>query len=158
MVFVLTSICVISAFFLGLTHSLTADRIRFQEEMAEKRALKSVLPYAVDFSKETPGYYKGLNSEGEIVGYAFIGEGKGYSSTIRIMIGIDTKGVLQNIKIISQKETPGLGAKIEEQWFQGQFGKKEFDEIDTVTGATNSSKAVKDTVKSALEKFLDVLS
>lgn len=142
MILVITIICIVSAFLLGVTYSVTIDKIKFQEELAERNALKTVLPNAVDFSKETPVYYKGFNSEGEIIGFAFLGEGRGYSSIIRVMVGVDTEGKVQGIKILSQKETPGLGAKIEEAWFQKQFSERDIDDIDTITGATISSNAV----------------
>lgn len=160
LILVLTSICIIAGLFLGLTYSVTIDKIKYQEEMAEKRAISAVLPNAKEFSTkisvEAMEYYKGFDSEGNIVGYAFIGEGKGYSSKIRIMIGIDTAGGISGIKIISQQETPGLGSKIREPWFQEQFKVKGVDKVDTITGATITSKAVKNTVKDAIEKMSEV--
>lgn len=177
LVIVLTTICIITSTFLGLTYSVTKARIRLQEENIEREALKTVLPSADIFS-ETKGnamkYYKGLDKNGDIIGYAFIGEGKGYSSTIRIIIGIDPNGVLQGIKIISQQETPGLGARVDEvracgtiwdilkgkkiekpkgPWFQEQFKGRDPDSVDIITGATITSKAVIETVKSTIEKF-----
>lgn len=157
LILVLTIICVIAAFLLGLTYNLTAEKIKYQEEMAEKRALKSVLLGAADFSKKISGkeieYYKGLDSSGEVIGYAFIGEGKGYSSIIRIMIGVDMQNNIKGINIIAQQETPGLGTKVGEPRFQEQFAKKSIDKVDTITGATISSRAVRDIVKTAIEKF-----
>lgn len=156
LILVLTIICVIAAFLLGLTYNLTADKIRYQEEMAEKRALESVISSAIDFKKisgRTMEYYNAYDSNGKVMGYAFIGEGKGYSSIIKIMIGVDTQNNVKAVGIISQQETPGLGAKISEQWFQEQFSKKPVDKIDTITGATISSRAVRDIVKTAVEKF-----
>lgn len=152
MILVLTIICIISAFLLGLTYSMTIDKIKFQEELAEENALRAVLPNAVDFSKETPVYYKGFDSKGEIIGYAFLGERKGYSSIIRVMIGVDTNGKVHGIKILSQKETPGLGARIEEPWFQRQFSEEDINDIDTITGATISSGTVIGIVKEIYEK------
>jgi Na+-translocating ferredoxin:NAD+ oxidoreductase RnfG subunit len=40
--------------------------------------------------------------------------GKGYSSTIETIVGVTTGGSICGIKIVSQKETPGLGAKVQE--------------------------------------------
>lgn len=149
---VLTIICVIAGFLLGLTYNLTADKIRYQEEKAEKDALRAVLPDASDFSKETPASYKGLNTEGRIVGYAYIAEGKGYSSTIKVVVGTDTEGNIVGIKILSQSETPGLGNRITDPNFQGQFSRKSIDDVDTITGATISSRAVIEIVRKAHEK------
>ena len=74
------------------------------------------------------------------------------------MVGMDTNGIITHIKILSQDETPGLGAKIvevangeSEPWFQRQFsGKKASDldhAVDAITGATITSKAVIDSIQ-----------
>lgn len=149
---VLTIICVIAGFLLGLTYNLTADKIKYQAEKAENDALKSVLPNALDFSKDSVVSYKGLDSEGQIIGFAYLGEGKGYSSTIRVMIGTDTGGQIVGIKILSQQETPGLGTRITDPNFQEQFSMKSIDRVDTITGATISSRAVIEIVRKAYEE------
>lgn len=91
-------------------------------------------------------------------GYVFIARGAGYSSTIETMVGV---------KILSQRQTPGLGARIKdirygesEPWFTGQFrGKtvsgnirvtKDGGYIDAVTGARISSHAVTDSINRGL--------
>lgn len=178
LIIVLTTICIITGSLLGLTYNVTKDKIKLQEENLEMEALKTVLPDAIEFSKKLKGnvidYYKALDNNGSVMGYAFIGEGKGYSSTIRIMIGVNPEGILQGIKIISQQETPGLGSKVDETkssgtlwdilkgkhlekpkgpWFQEQFRNRAPDSVEAITGATITSKAVIDTVKGAVEKF-----
>jgi electron transport complex protein RnfG len=178
MVVVLTIICVFSALLLGVTYNLTIKNIQLQMVNAEKESLKSVLPDAKDFSQKISGkaieYYKGFDEANSIVGYAFIGEGKGYSGPIVIMIGVDKNLDIKGIKILSQRETPGLGSRVEEvsgggtiwdlfkgkrveksnePWFQKQFREKSIDKVDTITGATITSRAVIDAVKDAVEKF-----
>jgi electron transport complex protein RnfG len=157
---------------------MTVEKIKFQMENLENESLKSVLPEASDFSKKIKGktmeYYEGKNN-GDLVGYAFIGEGKGYSGPINIMIGVDKDGKTLGIKIISQRETPGLGSRVEEvkgggtvwdvlkgkkiektgePWFQKQFKEKPINEIDIITGATITSKAVINAVKDTIDKFM----
>jgi electron transport complex protein RnfG len=89
------------------------------------------------------------------------------------MIGVDTAGVIQGMKILSQAETPGLGAKITEvkygdkwPWFQHQFIGKKGDnlqvdkdggEIKSVTGATISSRAVTKAVREGVLKLEKLL-
>ena len=67
---------------------------------------------------------------------------------------------MTGIDFIAQNETPGLGARIEESWFKDQFiGKtppftlvdegtqnKASNEIDGITGATYTSRYVRDMV------------
>ena len=47
-------------------------------------------------------------------GYTFTAYGKGYSSTIETIVGVVPDGSISGIKIVDQKETPGLGAKVQE--------------------------------------------
>jgi len=178
MVLVLTIICIIAALLLGITYTLTIENIQLQMENAEKESLKSVLPDAKDFSQKITGknmeYYKGFDVSGNVIGYALIGEGKGYSGPILVMIGVDKDINIKGIKILSHRETPGLGSRVEEvaggrtvwdllkgkktekslePWFQKQFREKPIDKVDTITGATITSKAVIDAVKDNIEKF-----
>ena len=61
-------------------------------------------------------YFTAYASEArEVVrGYTFTAYGKGYSSTIETIVGVDPDGSICGIKIVDQKETPGLGAKVQE--------------------------------------------
>ena len=94
--------------------------------------------------------------------YAAQFSGPGLWGKIDVMVGFrDTAGStagnysLTGIGIISQNETPGLGARIEEAWFTGQFDGKwgpfrlveegtasKVNEIDGITGATRTSVAM----------------
>lgn len=180
LILVLTIISVIAALLLGVTYNVTVDKIERQKELSSKEALKSVLPDAVNFSQKIKGreieYYKGLDTDNNVTGYALMGEGRGYSSVISVMMGIDLQGGIKGIKILSQNETPGLGSKVEEvksartiwdlfkkkpgvreklvePWFQKQFKEKSIDKADIITGATITSKAVINIVKNTVEKF-----
>lgn len=181
LIITLTLVCVISAVLLGFTYDLTLHKIELQEKKEEEEAVEYVLPQAKKISSKIKGkemdYYQGYDSSGKLAGYAFLGSGKGYSSTIRIMIGVDTKMSIQKIKIISQQETPGLGDKVDQvkstgtlwdilkgkklekpaqPWYQAQFNNKSLDtinEVKFITGATITSKAVFDIVKDTIEKF-----
>lgn len=61
-------------------------------------------------------YYTAYAEEGstEVLGYSFIAYGKGYSSTLVTMVGVDASYAVTGIRIISQQETPGLGTKVQE--------------------------------------------
>ncbi len=174
---------------LAIVYNATEGKRKEILEEERQKALFEVLPRAKAFELVRKGdifYYIGYESKDreKIVGVAFIAEGKGYSSTIVIMVGITPDGEITGLKILSQKETPGLGAKIEEvhssktirnifsksaeggrvdekPWFQQQFvGKKledlYIDKMDTVTGATISSGAVIDSVREKIEKVYGV--
>ncbi len=91
--------------------------------------------------------------------------GTGLWGVIIAHAGFDTQtGKMTGIDFIKQSETPGLGARISEDWFREQFrGKKgpftyvpegENDgenQFDAITGATVTTKAVKEIVNKAAE-------
>ncbi|MHB9028341.1 MAG: RnfABCDGE type electron transport complex subunit G [Candidatus Latescibacterota bacterium] len=112
-------------------------------------------------------------SKSQIGGYVFVARGKGYSSVIETMVGIDREGKIIGTQVVSQLETPGLGTKVMEirhgendPWFQRQFiGKSIQDDlrvnkdggvIDSITGATISSRAMTNSIREGLEKMKGV--
>jgi electron transport complex protein RnfG len=93
----------------------------------------------------------------------------GYSGSIKLLVGVYYDGTLAGVRVISHKETPGLGDKINEKktdWilkFQGLSltnpiesrwaVKKDGGEFDQFTGATITPRAVVTAVKNALHFF-----
>ncbi len=93
----------------------------------------------------------------------------GYNGNITLLAGINSDGSLRGVRIISHKETPGLGDAIEiekSDWaldFSGKSlsnpepdqwaVKRDGGEFDQFTGATITPRAVVDAVRLALEYF-----
>ncbi len=90
--------------------------------------------------------------------------GAGLWGPITIMVGFTGPSTLSGVAILSQNETPGLGARIEEPWFTSQFAGKSGpfrlveegtsdsdDEIDSITGATRTSVAFRDILNSVVK-------
>ena len=80
------------------------------------------------------------------------------------MVGVDPNGVITGVEVISHSETPGLGSKITEPQFLGLFPgrslsnthwavKKDGGDIDQITGATISPRAVVAAIYTGLEDF-----
>ena len=162
----LTLVTMIAAVALAGVNLVTKPRIEEQKRLALERALTIALPQANKdaivpvYKDDNVLYYKGYAKPdtNDLVGYAFVAFGKGYSSTIETMVGVDTTGKICGVKVLYQVETPGLGTKIEEirhgqskPWFQQQFIRKDAKElvvdkdggdIQSITGATISSRAV----------------
>jgi electron transport complex protein RnfG len=100
---------------------------------------------------------------GKIVGLAYSSAATGYHGLIDVMVGLDPGGKVTGISIMTNTETPGLGARIVEPAFTKQF--KGFTlsadlnlttkggKIDSVSGATHSSEGVVEAVRKALELF-----
>lgn len=163
-------------------------RARIQAELTEA-ALGVVMPEATSFAvRQTtvdgkPFSYRVAKKGEATIGYVAEGHATGYSSVIRVMVGVDTDFAIQGIKVLSQKETPGLGDKIMEirskrtwgtvltgtspderglrPWFQTQFDglrapvkvDKDGGKIDAITGATITSRAVCTAVDSAVAEL-----
>jgi electron transport complex protein RnfG len=158
--FILALICTVAAGLLASVNSLTKMRIMQQAQAEEEASLKGVIPEGEYFEPVKSGeeiiYYKAFDKGGNLAGIAFKASGKGYSSTIETMVGMKKDGTITAIKVLSQNETPGLGARIAEPSFIGQFANKNITrlaEVQAITGATISSKAVIDSVKKKAEEI-----
>ena len=152
--------CVISAALLSWVYLLTKPKIEFYARQTLENSLHEVLPNAGTFKevkKDGQIIYQGL-SDGTVAGTAFFLAPQGYGGKIEMLVGIDLKGKISGIKIINQHETPGLGVNILKKEFLEQFlGKTIKDplepkkDIDAITGATISTRAVCHGAKNALE-------
>ncbi|RZN42863.1 MAG: FMN-binding protein [Methanophagales archaeon ANME-1-THS] len=150
-------ICIISGATLALSFDLTKERIREVEERKITESLASIFP---DASFRKTGEYYTVLVNGEEIGYAFLAEGQGYSGTIKTMVGLYQNGTLSHIYVVSQLETPGLGTRIIEPEFTNQFSGKRIEDlrlrregglIDSITGATISSRAITEIVRTRAE-------
>ncbi len=161
MIIVLTVVCLFSGISLVYMNEYAEPMIKINEEKEMKKAIFKVLPDVKNVEKvesEERVIFKGFDEGGKLVGYAFVAKGSGYQGIIKIMVGIDA-GLekLTGMDILESVETPGLGAKITEDNFRGQFNgisvspeiiyvkNKEPEnpnEIQAITGATVSSRAV----------------
>lgn len=165
---ILMSICTAASLVLATTYKMTQPAIEAQKINQENYALKAILPRADEFRiRHIDGleYYEGLKAK-EPVGFILKAKANGYSGGVSMLVGIDEKGVIQAIEILSQQETPGLGSKIAEikqgqrsPWFLEQFKGRfatglNFSDIQAITGATISSRAVAEGVRMAVEEFM----
>lgn len=153
-----------SGMVLSFVYSVTAPRILKNEQAKEEESLRIIMPAGKGFSR-TNDYYVIRDAEGATIGYVFRTEAKGYGGMMKCSVGIDTAGLITGIVIVSHKETPGLGTKVEEvrkgeaePFFLARFkGKKEsetdFKNIEAVSGATISSRAVLNAAKSAFARY-----
>lgn len=186
MVLTLTIITVLASLALGSIYNLTLEPIAAAKKAARERAIKLVLPsfdslnsdtiwvnIPVDPSVEEQGnggqdslrFYKAYR-DGKCVGIAVSTfSNQAYDPTqIQIMVGFLPDGVIDSTVVTQQKETPGLGTKMKEAKFNGQFaGKnpatfklfvtKDGGQVDAITASTISSRAVCDALRRAYRTF-----
>lgn len=159
---------------LALTNAVTEGPIAEQQARQANASRYAVMADADEFEALTDdgtyaqtvpsltAIYRALKG-GEPVGYTLNLSPAGYKGAIDMTVGISDGGAITGVTIDSQSETQGVGSKITGEDFLRQFTGKaaSSDElengIDTITGATVSSSAVKRAVQSAAQLSENVL-
>ena len=160
----LTIVVLVSVVALTLIDGITHERILEAQANEVKEMLAALFPeldsYELD---EATGRYTVLRGGSE-VGLAFTAKPTGYGGAIDVLVGLEPDYRLRGIRVISQQETPGLGAKIVESAFLDQFVglavddlalRKNGGSVDAITGATISSAAVTDGVRDAIVALIE---
>ncbi|MBN2102548.1 RnfABCDGE type electron transport complex subunit G [bacterium] len=178
---ILMTVTLIASGALALVNSLTAPKIEAQKQKELQQGLSNVLcnvDYGIIEKQQLNGhvYYTGYADKdtSQLSGYAFSAYGLGYSSTIWILVGIDTAGFITGINILDQKETPGLGARCTEiksgeknPWWVEQFRNKnaktisvvkDGGTIESITGATITSRAITNAISEKSKILLQQLN
>ena len=163
-IFVLFIVALISGLILALTYNSTKDTINKTMLTEKHKAILQVIPEPNLTLEEKGDVFIFKDRAGALKYVASIGTASGYSSNLSIAVGFNLNGVMTGIKIVSEQETPGLGANSEKPEFYGQFAGKNplhikvvkhkatGDEIMAITGATITSKAVTRAVRNAYNK------
>ena len=143
--FTLAVICLFASASLAIVNKLTSLKIIAQAQAQGELALREVMPEGEIFEpvKTDAGvlYHLVRDKNKKIIGVVFKASHKGYSSTVETIVGMFPDGTITAIKVLSQNETPGLGARVAEKEFMQQFAKRqirELDNVQAVTGATIS--------------------
>lgn len=159
-VIVLTVICIVASALLGFTYNATKDTIAAVEKAASDAAMVEVLPGASSFTtlKEQEGDLLLVAREDGGKGYVFKVQDKGYGGQYVVMLGIGPDGKITGTKLLDNSETPGLGSKTGMPAFTEQFTGKDasLQGVETITGATISSKTFLRCVDKAFEAYESV--
>lgn len=141
----------------------------------QKLVLRDGQLVAVPESEKTaePSIFAAYADDGSFLGYAIANEGAGFQDQIRLLFGYDpTRGRVVGMHILASRETPGLGDKIfKDADFVANFGdlavapaitvvkdgRDADNEVDAITGATISSKAVVSIINQAAANWLPKL-
>ncbi len=177
MALALIVITLVAGFSLGFVNDLTTGPKAAAKLAKKVNALKAVLPefdndlvsevvkIKTPIAKDSLEIYPAF-SNGEFVGAAVIGASeKGFSGLVKIMVGFTPDGSIQNVVVLEQKETPGLGTKMKDEKFIGQFRdknpsnfnlkvSKDGGQVDALTGATISSRAFTEAAQSAYDEYI----
>ena len=148
---------------LAAVNGFTAPMIAKLQEEKTQKAVELVLPgggEAIEFTDPTGLVSTVYASE---TGYAVEVNPVGFDNTITMMVGINKAGEVLGISIISHTETAGLGAvaaadNAAGEAFRGQFVgmsgtlavSKDGGAVDSITGATITSRAICNGINAAL--------
>jgi electron transport complex protein RnfG len=156
---ILTAICLFISAALAITNFFTEPIIVSAAVEREEAARSEAIPEAEGFEKlELDGLpstvtdvYKSTNG----VGYILMLTTTGYGGEIKLICAIGNDGKIITCKTLAHSETKGLGSKITEDPFAGQFPGKDsaLADVSTISGATISSKAYVSAVKDAFTAY-----
>lgn len=172
MLVTLTIIGVVSGALLSEINSWAAPKIEANRKAETERAIFVVQSDATKYEKvENVDFelYEVFDDDKNSLGYALPYEGNGFQGKIRLIVGLDKE--LTNIlglEVLEQVETPGLGTKVTETPFTDQFinlllkpqvewvkgvEPSNPNEIQAITGATISSKAIVNIINNGVKKL-----
>ncbi|MBW7469411.1 electron transport complex subunit RsxG [Marinobacter sp. M216] len=171
---------------IAVTQALTEKRIQEQAARAEAKALLEIIPESAHDNNllrdtvQLPASDR-LATDGPLTAWVARQDGRptgmilpivapdGYSGKIHLLVGVDLNGTVLGVRVISHKETPGLGDRIETKksdWIRSFEGRslgqpphrewnvrKNGGEFDQFTGATITPRAVVKAVQKSLIYF-----
>lgn len=172
----------IAAGLLSFLNMQTKEIIAKQQEEANNQARQEVLPKGKEFKQlDDADFKKAINGSNVVteifegtdgsstVGYTIKTSISGYSGAIVVMTGIGSEGNVEGVKVVSNTETPGLGANAATSEFQDQYQGLSIEQgievvkvpptgnqIQALTGATITSKAVTDSVNEAITAYKNI--
>ena len=171
---ILFAITLIAGLLLGMVHEITLDPIAKAKADSAAKTYREVMSDADSFEaadeltqaaaecNADPEIQKfgrnvtvddalyARNKDGEIIGFIVISSSKGYGGPVETAAGIKNDGTITGLGFISINETPGLGMKAKEPSFIAQFsGMKDTSQLQAISGATSTSKAVRGAVDAA---------
>ena len=152
----------VAAVVAGVVSFVNAKTARKADENINKKKTKAIAEIfdnqPIETTEQNGIYTVTLN--GEIIGYCLESTSAGFGGDMKLMVGYDANATLLGVRVISHSETPGLGARVcdNEEGALSRYAGKSGDlvwgqDIDGISGATISSKAVLAGVNQATEKL-----
>lgn len=124
--------------------------------------LSAVVPEAGEFIPQANGAYEAVRKGGEVqppLAYVAVGEADGYGGPMTVLTGIDPRGRVIGFTVVNHKETPSYFVRITAsdmyKTLAGKFAGDAFqpgEDIDGVTGATWSARALSGAIREAGRK------
>ena len=174
MILAMTIVAGLSALILSISCKITQEPIKKAQDAKKLEAIQAVLPPDYDNNP----YQERLTISGSNIELYPARQGtkitsvamktysnNAFSGQLELIVGFLLDGTITDYKIISHKETPGLGSKVTEEKFARQLRgfnitkqklkvRQDDGDIDAVTSATISSRAVLDAIQRAYDNYI----
>lgn len=172
-------ITLVASALLAAVNTVTKPMIDENNRLAKENAMAEVLPgiemitfddeFALGTQTGVTSYCRAY-SNGNPAGYAVFATRQGDQGPVSVVVGLNAQGVVLGVRIVSHSETAGLGANATNESFLSQYTGKSgllsvtknvtagADEIVAITAATNTSRAVTDTVNDVMNYFRNELN
>ncbi|HEY8805524.1 MAG TPA: RnfABCDGE type electron transport complex subunit G [Clostridium sp.] len=161
----LTVTCFISGAIIAATYFITAPVAVKTAEGIKTDAMKSLVKNAQKFDPvKNKKEWFAAEKDGKVIAYVVPAESKGYGGAIQMLVSVTPQGKIIDFNILESKETPGLGDNASKDPFRNEFkgkGTKDLvvvkdptkvNNIQAMTGATISSRAVTKGIKEAVQQ------
>ena len=168
-ILVLVVVCFVVTFALAMAYGVTKPIIDKNNLKESNKAKSELIPEAKNYDgklvvvQKNKIYVteasKAVNGSGVVVTV----NSNSYGGTLTAMIGIDNKGKITNVKIMSAQDTPGIGTKAQDPKHLGQYKglsdlgsetiKDSKSKVKYITGASISSQAIHESVFAGLKQY-----
>ena len=162
--FNLAAACFISGIVIGSVYFVTAPVAAQKAEEMKQESMKALVPDAEHFTEVTghEGWFA-AEKGGKAIAYIVPSESKGYGGKIKMLVAVTADSKVIDFSILEHNETPGLGDNAQKPEFRQMFAEKGADKLEVtkdpankeniqaMTGATISSRAVTKGVREAVE-------
>lgn len=163
---ILLAICGAVTLLLATVNYITKDRIAENKAEEMNLAIREIFPDCdssepidAEVDAAVGGIYQ-VKKGDQAIGYAVSVISSGFGGDIEMLVGIGAGGKIAGVQILSLSETPGVGSRVNDpDYLSGYCGKSGAlvlkQDVDAVSGATISSRAVLAGVNAALGAKLD---
>lgn len=174
-------ICLVTTGLVALTYVSTQEARDRQAELTANANRRELCPDAAGFEPVSltddqlatglTEAFEAVDADGAPLAWLISAAEKGYGGDVPVLIVIDLDGQITGVKVLGNNETPGLGKKVADKAFIGQFTGQSAENvfavktaaadqvlIDAVTGATISSRAVTNAVNAVLAFYQSQLA
>ncbi len=156
-------ICAVIAGIVSLVYSVTLETYQKNLQATKDAAMGTIFGRddltgeAIETSDGSVIYR--VSASGEHIGYCVEGAADGFGGTLELMVGYTPEGEIVGVSIVALSETPGLGSKVNDaaylEQYVGNTGELTLGEdVDAISGATVSSRAVITAVNRATEALV----